>query len=1557
MALEYGVFKPKKCESSAEWGTELKEKLATFSSLLKGGESGANDVQVFLIELVWAVLRGEVAVAQAVELVSKSQIPSKEPLQKIFADVLWLVGFVAIEQNKGEMRTEFDNFCAQLEQKSVMPRQTFAIALETESVPPAVCAVALLKKKHNQAKTKARYTITRYNLLREHTEGYSKLLTLLDRTSSLDWDPAPQAKEAEETRVSLADDVIRLAGFCHLCPNRILSMAIDFYERRLETPEPCTLARPLVDLMRRFPTKRITEVAVFQLLSHGPAPSTSSRVAQAPPPPAPARPSQFLAVAALAQQDLIDVEALWPYLEPSDAHIGQLYSTLIKKYEEEVEKCSTVDLSAGTGGKDKEEDFQKTLQNFNQAGDQKFLLAAALISVNHWDKAHKVLLHLRQFCKPVLNDHVRSALCDLLKWLLGPCLKPAQQRLPSKAKPTLDTSFHGVRRFGLGLERAAATSATAAGQNGSTVAEEKGSVPKALRPTAEFDKLLPQIRLVLEHLEYFLHTDMHVLSSLWRVLLLLVRQREKAGQPPADDTLLAIIYRHLLPAASLVMHNPHLSELMWNVISRFSVFQRFMVYSCWETMYDSFLLKLVQEKTRNSTKQILKRVVANAERRDLVAHGSNFHFCKLCHSNPIPAIEVMIRDIERGFNVNMIQPYVECTGRCSDMTADIMGYVLTRNCAKPASAGRTFLNQADAMLSSWLQNLGEFVGRFYKKHPTTDFNGLLTIITKRINSEGGTNGQAEFKGDSLIRVVLENLIEFVGGFSTVSDMNADQLLCLAGGPRLKSESIAYGKKEDAARKEKARQALLSALIDQGLVQVLWYSLSQQRSYFLSEQFSEAYSGSSGLKLLGLLFDGNHECFLKLTEFLVQSCPREKYFALLPPLQQVFSAFEPSSAFLMIRHGLPQFGKALSSSAAPNGNGNGSGGVKEPVLEELERVVRLYLPETFETDGLSVGLYNAFWRLSLADIFVPTEGYEKLMGQIMTGIKQMETQKKKMEYDRDHAHSREYKALKKDHARVQESYNKLKEEHLAQKYNHERVLARVEEEKAHWFIKPSPAATNAFVALMICPRVLMSHSDALFCCRFVRLLIRMKTPGFQLLDFYNSWTIMLTQCIRCCSEREAQIFGVFLREMMSYVLHLRGDEKAYNEEMKDNPCFHRNYYEDYSASTVEYAKFEDFKKGHMKWEGRVHKAVKQGLESEDWMEKRNALLLLSESISAFPAVEKYGKMVLQSVETMREKEEFSDLKTLAASLAIKLKHEKDRWLDKAPPTQASERKSGSGGGAAADDAHGGSTRTSSGRSKNALNDAEAAHAKSKSGGATLTEAAKTGESRDAEGGRGGDRARRDEGAAQDRRGDARPDVERPKDHHKEKDGKTRDRADSKAAREEARDGKEARERTTTVKESSRSKEPGEKQRSEKDRDHKSKSASGDKVASAQAKDASAEGPPPASGGSSRKRAASGSASAGANPAAGGGASAGERIITVSDDRPEKRRRVEREEGAGHSSSAHGSSRGQQARNALAPEPAAHHHHGAGRPPSPHGRHRSGGAGGHHASRGGHERRGR
>merc|ERR1719174_1016160 len=163
-------------------------------------------------------------------------------------------------------------------------------------------------------------------------------------------------------------------------------------------------------------------------------------------------------------------------------------------------------------------------------------------------------------------------------------------------------------------------------------------------------------------------------------------------------------------------------------------------------------------------------------------------------------------------------------------------------------------------------------------------------------------------------------------------------------------------------------------------------------------------------------------------------------------------------------------------------------------------------------------------------------------------------------------------------------------------------------------------------------------------------------------------------------------------------------------MTGNPCFYRNYYEDTSQQQVEYAQFGDIKKGHAKWEGRIQKGLRQGLESEDWMEKRNALLLLSQSYEFFPVVEKHAGYILKLVDGIKDQQDgFNDVKTLAMSLAVKLRSRQEFWVDKVEQEPAKRR--------AAEASQGDKT---AGRSKNGLGTSSSQTKPDDSKGAVLSE---------------------------------------------------------------------------------------------------------------------------------------------------------------------------------------------------------------------------------------------
>merc|ERR1719321_1121012 len=93
------------------------------------------------------------------------------------------------------------------------------------------------------------------------------------------------------------------------------------------------------------------------------------------------------------------------------------------------------------------------------------------------------------------------------------------------------------------------------------------------------------------------------------------------------------------------------------------------------------------------------------------------------------------------------------------------------------------------------------------------------------------------------------------------------------------------------------------------------------------------------------------------------------------------------------------------------------------MSRLEGVTREYLQTKLEDEGLSVQFYLLFWRLSLQDIYTPSEAYDRTLAAVAESKKQLDMGKSRLERDRDYAHSREYKAQKKESARIADFHEK------------------------------------------------------------------------------------------------------------------------------------------------------------------------------------------------------------------------------------------------------------------------------------------------------------------------------------------------------------------------------------------------------------------------------------------------------------------------------------------------------------------------------------------------------
>lgn len=281
-----------------------------------------------------------------------------------------------------------------------------------------------------------------------------------------------------------------------------------------------------------------------------------------------------------------------------------------------------------------------------------------------------------------------------------------------------------------------------------------------------------------------------------------------------------------------------------------------------------------------------------------------------------------------------------------------------------------------------------------------------------------------------------------------------------------------------------------------LIQSFWHSLMAQRDLLVSHSaiingFTE---NKGGLKLLGYLLDTSHTQLLQLTQYLVLvTSTAHPYSDLLPDIHQLFRpkghrlmADQLPLAFHLCRPGLPPYGVLPAEDEKD----------RQTIVAELSEAVKPFLPGHSEEalDGLSLGFYLTFWRLSLYDIYVPCDSYKKQIALMEREMVEMQGAAEGRPTAATPSPTKQtIKRAKKEIHRLKEhvgpfespivfitmsmQIDKLRVEETLQLENHHRVLERLRRECGGWWKQEvgNEQATIGLVKWMLAQRVMVTGS--------------------------------------------------------------------------------------------------------------------------------------------------------------------------------------------------------------------------------------------------------------------------------------------------------------------------------------------------------------------------------------------------------------------------------------------------------------------------------------------------
>ncbi|KAG8710344.1 THO complex subunit 2, partial [Ceratobasidium sp. 394] len=500
---------------------------------------------------------------------------------------------------------------------------------------------------------------------------------------------------------------------------------------------------------------------------------------------------------------------------------------------------------------------------------------------------------------------------------------------------------------------------------------------------------------------------------------------------------------------------------------------------------------------------------------------------KLSHSNPtitFPAIMKQLMAYD-----NFAKAVVGISKYLTIMEFDVFTYYLLEAFSDD-DRGKVKDDGENATV--WLQSLAAFAGQLCRRHAALDSAHILNYMAHQLHNN---------RYDDLI--ILRNLISKMTSIDASMDALPDRLLvALRGGPLLQVEMLApetRGAEGLTPMTQRATGRLLDALRRTkllGPMVVLLAKLRQTSSFANTDRAKHP-------KILGLILDECQAVLFQYLELLWSNTPFEEWAAATPSFTDLVEKYDIEHSIAMhilrpkLREGIVQASESSKSDSnettktsetaeaierrlrnelklqsakkdqtPPAGGTETSGAdpptepVSEPVVASpwhptllpiIKEVTNL-LPERV-LESIGAPFFVTFWQLSMYELSVPDTSYSSVVTRLSNKIREPIP-----------ASSPDARFLEGRRKRMQQQCELLPQEMKRQMSAKAATAARLRREKNHWFpvcANQNEVASN-FVQYCIHPRALLSPLDADFCSHFLKLLTTIGTPTANCVKFYD-----------------------------------------------------------------------------------------------------------------------------------------------------------------------------------------------------------------------------------------------------------------------------------------------------------------------------------------------------------------------------------------------------------------------------------------------------------------------
>ena len=1098
----------------------------------------------------------------------------KQFLDEYLIQTLWIIGF-SINNNQSlneHEKIKADNY-KNLINILLSEKLVNKIELIEKLEEPTLNQIGLIdskdfKNKFTRINTKS-YEQTKYNLLREESEGYSELISFLFDLNELKMNLAQKEIEI------IMEKIVKIIGYFNLDSYRVLDIAIEIFKY---SPFNLNYIK-IFDLLNK---KILLPIFDFKFSEN------------------PSDKKLMIIAAQLIHFNFISLDSFLPHITPS---LPKLQNNFVKKYQtihsyiknaltEEIkfeinsyiEQNSSLNKTANHFC-----DFQSIIEkavNWREKKDDKdikdnvlenkinqiYLLLECFIVIKDKKNFNQIYNLIKDFFDPFENIGLAFELCELIKWMIRP-LTTQDNNIIEIKETNNDDKFNQCNDFN------------------------------------EFKQKIPDI---LQILNIGLSKDQILFQK-----LLIIMNKNILEVKKNFELFKKITVEIFFPSLSLMDPCPSLLTLLWNFLSNFDYITRYMLYENWLDVSYKLHPYLIM-KSIVVWKEIQKWQKGLSQ-ENARKHGRILQI--ISNSNPTIVFDSIIRIII--LYENQITTIINTLSFCSYLSLDIITFTI----CKLLQEKKSNIDTDNIGIDKTFKNFCVFISLFYKKYCNSELNGVINYIIDKFNKspvdmdiyilkEMISNMCGIFTQEELNenQIYIES-----GGYKLyLRNKNSEKDLKTFKKPTMALIKILrannnfcniflllYLQKRKILYSQKIKFQLMSYIYDQ--------------IYLINLQFQKL-----------LYYSGKKEFFGKILEKLNVDVLIKKYhfkpeiiFILLR--RQSKNIYELSDE--EYSNNIKIYKDIYDNYITHKKN------FLENEFDALYVEKDLFINEFYKSiwNNITPEFYYIFNSLELTDLYFPKAEYDKQIDELNNKLKlsnNLNSDKIKLELEGLNTEKKSLSPhcknvldfLDKKFINIFSNQNDINNPSDQKKENNNNIIPMtVEKEKDKEgniintnvinlpvltpIINRNELTKNLFQYLFY-PRILLSKDDALFVQKIIDLLILSPGNTINTIDIMNKIPRFLLKAIICVTESEAENIGLFLNSFLNAIQNYQ-EEKFWEEKCKKNISFSRKLEE------VVMVELKDFKNAFNDVLKKLTNSIEKMIENEkDQSNIRNIIIMIN-----------------------------------------------------------------------------------------------------------------------------------------------------------------------------------------------------------------------------------------------------------------------------------------------------------------------------------------------------------